>query len=337
MGQRVTMSDVAREAGVSLMTVSRVVNDKGEISPETRMRVQEVIEKLGYRPSGIARSLAGGQTYTIGLIVPDIANPYFSGIAHGVTSVANAEGFGVLLCDCEEDSHRELAMLDVLEEKRVDGVIVAAPRTSTEELLPVLARHPNVVIVNRLFENADESVARGYVINDDRNGAYNIIKHLLNQGHRSIGFLAGPKTSYGSMRRLRGFTVALEEEGLIFNPEMVRYCAPTVEGGRDFASLFVQEHPEITALFCFNDLVAIGALQGCHQSGVRVPEGLAIFGYDDIPMASWVTPSLSTCQVNFEEMGREATKLLINYISDCPEDCNNIVMQPKLIIRESAP
>ena len=319
------------------MTVSRVVNDKGEISHETRMRVQEVIEKLGYRPSGIARSLAGGQTYTIGLIVPDIANPYFSGIAHGVTSVANAEGFGVLLCDCEEDSNRELAMLDVLEEKRVDGVIVAAPRTNTEELLPVLLHHSNVVVVNRLFDNPDESIARGYVMNDDRNGAYNIIKHLLNRGHRSIGFLAGPKTSYGSMRRLRGYTVALEEEGLTYDPNIVQYCAPTVEGGRNVATQLVKEHPEITALFCFNDLIAIGALQGCYQTGVKVPDNLAIFGYDDIPMASWVTPSLSTCQVNFEEMGREATRLLINYISDCPEDCTNIVMQPKLIIRDSAP
>lgn len=337
MVQRVTMSDVAREAGVSLMTVSRVVNDKGEIRPETRQRVQDVIEKLGYRPSGIARSLAGGQTYTIGLVVPDIANPYFSGIAHGITSVANAEGFGVLLCDCEEETSRELAMLDVLEEKRVDGVIVAAPRTPTEALLPVLARHPNVVVVNRLFEETDASTARGYVINDDRSGAYHIIQRLLNQGHRHIGFLAGPKTSYGSFRRLVGYQAAHQEQGLAFNPELVRYCVPTVEGGREIARLFVGEYPEMTAMLCFNDLVAIGVLQCCHQLEMQVPQDLAIFGYDDIPMASWVTPALSTCRVNFEGMGREATKLLINYISDCPEDCSNIVMQPKLIIRDSAP
>ena len=319
------------------MTVSRVVNDKGEISSETRQRVQEVIDKLGFRPSGIARSLAGGQTYTLGLIVPDIANPYFSGIAHGVTNVAYAEGFGVLLCDCEEDSNRELIMLDVLEEKRVDGVIVAAPRTSTEELLPFLARHPNVVVVNRLFDGADETHARGYVMNDDKNGSYNIVKHLLNQGHQSIGFLAGPKKSYGSMRRLHGYKVAFEEEGLTYDPDLVRYCAPTVEGGREIANQLLEGHKEITALFCFNDLVAIGVLQCCHRLGRRVPDDLAIFGYDDIPMASWVTPSLSTCQVNFVEMGREATRLLINYISDCPEECANIVMQPKLIIRDSAP
>jgi LacI family transcriptional regulator len=319
------------------MTVSRVINDKGEISAQTRERVQEVIEKLGYRPSGIARSLAGGQTYTIGLIVPDIANPYFSGMAHGVTSVANSEGFGVLLCDCEEDSSRELTMLGVLEEKWVDGVIAAAPRTTTEKLLPVLARHPNVVVVNRLFDDADGSVVRGYVINDDKNGAYKIIRHLFNQDHRSIGFLAGPKTSYGAMRRMQGYKLALEEQGVTFNPEIVRICHPTVEGGREIASQLLKDHPEITALYCYNDLVAIGVLRCCHQLGVKVPDDLAIFGYDDIPMASWVTPSLSTCKVNFEEMGREATKLLLNYISDCPEDCESIVMQPELVIRDSAP
>ena len=228
MAQRVTMSDVAREAGVSLMTVSRVVNEKGEISPETRQRVQEVIARLGYRPSGIARSLAGGQTHTIGLVVPDIANPYFSGIAHGVASVANAEGFGVLLCDCEEETTREISMLDVLEEKRVDGVIVAAPRTPTADLLPVLERHPNAVIVNRLFDETEYTSASGYVINDDKAGGYAIAKHLIERGHKHIAFLAGPPTSYGSMRRMRGYQLALEENYLDFNPEIVRYCKPTV-------------------------------------------------------------------------------------------------------------
>jgi LacI family transcriptional regulator len=337
MVQRITMSDVAREAGVSLMTVSRVVNDKGEISPETRQRVQEVIERLDYRPSGIARSLAGGQTYTIGLVVPDIANPYFSGIAHGVASVANAEGFGVLLCDCEEDTSLELTMLDVLEEKRVDGVIVGAPRTSTEKLLPVLARHPNVVVVNRLFEEAETPTARGYVINNDKTGGYIITRHLAKRGHRTIGFLAGPSSSYGSMRRMIGYRAALEEYDLEFIPDIVRYCIPTVEGGKVAASQLVQEHPEITALFCFNDLVAIGALQCCHQLGRIVPDDLAIIGYDDIPMASWVTPALTTCKVNFEDMGKVATQLLINHINDCADECNNLVLEPQLVIRNSAP
>jgi LacI family transcriptional regulator len=331
------MSDVAREAGVSLMTVSRVVNNKGEISDETRLRVQTVIERLGYRPSGIARSLAGGQSYTIGLVVPDIANPYFSGIAHGVASVANAEGFGVLLCDCEEFTSLELTMLDVLEEKRVDGVIVAAPRTPTDKLLPTLVRHPNVVVINRLFEDANGPTARGYVMNDDMTGGYIVGTHLVKSGHKAIGFLGGPASSYGSKQRMTGFRNSLEEHGLALSPDSIRFCTPTVDGGRTSASQLIQEHPEITALFCFNDLVAIGALQCCQQMGRLVPDDLAIIGYDDIPMASWVTPTLTTCKVKFEEMGKAAMQLLIDHINDCEGDCNNVVLEPHLIIRNSAP
>jgi LacI family transcriptional regulator len=268
--------------------------------------------------------------------VPDIANPYFSGMAHGVTSVANVEGFGVLLCDCEEDTSLELTMLDVLDEKRVDGVIVAAPRTSTEELLPILARHQNVVVVNRLFDESEEPIACGYVLNDDKAGGYTITQYLLERGHRNIGFLAGPSSSYGSLRRMVGYTAALEENGLEVNPDIVQYCVPTVEGGRDATRCLLTENPEVTALFCFNDLVAIGALQSCHQLGRAVPGDMAIIGYDDIPMASWVTPTLTTIKVNFEGMGKAATNLLINHINDCEDGCNSLVLDPQLIVRDSA-
>jgi LacI family transcriptional regulator len=331
------MPDVAREAGVSLTTVSRVVNHKGEISDETRMHVQGVIERLGYRPSGIARSLAGGQTYTIGLVVPDIANPYFSGIAHGVASVANDKGFGVLLCDCEEITSLELTMLDVLEEKRVDGVIVAAPRTPSEKLLPTLVRHPNVVVVNRLFEEAEGPTARGYVMNDDKSGGYMVATHLVKRGHRAIGYLAGPASSYGSKQRMLGYRAALKEHDLKFDPDIIQNCNPSVEGGRTSTKQLLREHPKLTALFCFNDLVAIGALQCCQQLGRKVPDDLAIIGYDDIPMASWVTPALTTCKVKFEEMGKAAMQLLIDHINDCEGDCNNVVLEPQLVIRNSAP
>ncbi len=337
MSQRVTMSDVAQRAGVSLMTVSRVINDKGEISQETRERVQKVIEELGYRPSGIARSLAGGQTYTIGLVVPDIANPYFSEMAHGITQVAYDEGFSVLLCDCEELPDREIAMLEVLEEKRVDGVVVAAPRSETEKLLPIIARHPNAVIVNRLFKEADSANVSGFVINNDKAGGYKVTKYLLENGHSQVGFLAGPGSSYGSIRRNLGYRTALEEHGLPYDPQLVRYCHPTVEGGREAAIQLLKDHPQLTALFCFNDLVAIGVLQCCLELQRKIPDDLAIIGYDDIPMASWVTPALTTCRVNSEEMGRLSIQLLIDHISGCAGDCSNIFLEPELITRQSAP
>jgi LacI family transcriptional regulator len=337
MTRRITMSDVAHEAGVSLMTVSRVVNGKGEISPETRERVKDVIDTLGYRPSGIARSLATRQTNTIGLVVPDITNPYFSSMAQGVTSAAHAEAFGVLLCDCAESPERETVMLDVLDEKRVDGVILAAPRSSTEQLRSVLERHPHTVIVNRVFEDAHDLSELAYVINDDEAGGYMATKSLIDGGHTQIGFLAGPQTSFGSMQRDHGYRSALQEVGLEYRNEYVRYCSPTVTGGREIGERLLQDHPEISAVFCFNDLVAIGLLHCCHALGVHVPGELAIIGYDDIPMASWVSPALTTCQVRFEEMGRAATQLLIRQIGDCDQACDNVVLQPNIIIRGSAP
>lgn len=337
MSQRVTMSDVAREAGVSLMTVSRVINNKGEISPDTRRRVQEVVEKLGYRPSGIARSLATRRTYTIGLIVPDIANPYFSGMAHGAAKIAYSEGFSVLLCDCEENPELELEMLNVLEEKRVDGVIVASPRSTTNKLIPVLSRHSNVVIVNRIIDESSDPRELAHVINDDKEGGYLVTKFLLDHGHVVVGFLAGPKISYGYLQRDLGYRSALKEHNLDYRPEIVQHCPPTVEGGRKAAIQLLQDHPEIDALVCFNDLVAIGALQCCYKLGIKVSEDLAIIGYDDIPMASWVRPSLTTCRVNFEEMGGFASQLLVQRIRGCAEDCKNIVLEPELVLRYSAP
>jgi LacI family transcriptional regulator len=228
-------------------------------------------------------------------------------------------------------------MLDVLEEKRVDGVIVAAPRTTTETLVPILSRHPNVVVVNRLFDDNDGVSVSGYVLNNDKTGGYIITRHLIDRGHQKIGFLAGPASSFGSMRRLMGYTKALEESDLPVDREMIRYCIPTVEGGKEATATLIEENPDLTALFCFNDLVAIGALQSCQEMGCFVPRDVAIIGYDDIPMASWVTPTLTTCKVNFEDMGKAATRLLINHINDCADSCNNLVLEPQLVIRDSAP
>ena len=337
MPNRITMADVAREAGVSLMTVSRALNNKDGISVETRQQIMEIIEKLGYRPSSIARSLVTQRTGTIGLVVPDVSNPYFSGIAHGVAEVANTKGLSVLLCDTEEEVEQELNFITVLEEKQVDGILIAAPRQQTGNIVPLLARHRNVVVINRRFDDAPSFSASGYVINDDYAGGRLATRHLLENGHRTVGFLAGPSTSYGSRRRQQGYRAVLEESGIRYNQNYVRYCPPTVHGGCEAALQMLAEHPEVSALFCFNDMVAIGALQAGAQMGRRIPEELAIVGYDDIPMASWVNPSLTTCQVPFEEMGRLATRLLISQINHCLDDCQNTVLMPALIVRASAP
>jgi LacI family transcriptional regulator len=340
MPRYVTLADVAREAGVSLMTVSRVVNNKEGVSQETRQLVQEIIQKLGYRPSSIARSLATHRTGTLGLIVPDVSNPFFSDITHGLEQVAFQEGYSVLLCDTDENPDRELDTLELLAEKRVDGVVVCCPRLDVVHLRTAILQHPAVVLINRQLADAnieEFSDRFGAIIYDDQRGGELATNHLLNRGHQKIGFLAGPPSSSGARRRAKGYQATLAAAGIAYNPAMAPACPPTVEGGWEAARQLLTNHPEITALFCFNDLVAIGALQACAEFKRRVPDDLAIVGYDDIPMARLVTPALTTCRILREDTGRIATRLLIDRINGCAEACQDIVLQPELIIRASAP
>lgn len=338
MKDHVTIDDVARHAGVSAMTVSRVVNEKEEVSPVTRQRVQEAIDRLGYRPSDIARGLVTKRTGTLGLVIPDVSNPFFSEVARGAEHVAYAEGYNVFLCNTEEDTDRELAVLKSLEEKRVDGVVLCSSRLEKSELEAAVARHPAVVLVNRQSSGSNVSA----VLIDDEAGGRMATQHLLETGHRAIGFLAGPPTSHSGRQRDRGYGDALVAAGLPRDPDWTRHCSPTVEGGRETARELLSAHPGLTALFCYNDLVAVGALQACGHQGRHVPEDIAVVGCDDIPLAGLITPPLTTARGPRYELGERAMELLLRQIAGCLEatdrgPCTEIILQPELVVRASAP
>ncbi len=337
MTHRITMADVAHEAGVSLMTISRVVNNKGEVSPATRQRVLDVIERLGYRPSGIARSLATQRTGTLGLVVPDNANPFFSDVARGAERVAYAEGYNVFLCNTEEDAHHELAVLQSLEEKRVDGIILCSSRLDDRELRTVVARHSAVVLVNRRLEPADKENRVGIVMLDDVASGRMVTQHLLDSGHRAVGFLAGPLASRSGHQRAAGYRAALAAAGLPYNPTWTIPCPADVDGGHQAARDLLAAYLELTALFCYNDLVAVGALQACADLGHRVPDDVAVVGFDDIPLAALVTPPLTTCRVPRYDLGVQAMRLLLDQINGRPGECTDIVLRPELVVRASAP
>jgi LacI family transcriptional regulator len=333
VSDRVTMADVAREAGVSSMTVSRVINDKGDVSRATRQRVLSVIERLDYRPSGIARGLATRRTGTLGLVVPDVANPFFADVARGVEHVAYAEGYNVFLCNTEEDPGRELAVLKSLEEKRVDGLVVCSSRLDEDELRSVVTRHPTAVLVNRRLEGQ----AVHSVLVDDETGGRLATQLLVEAGHRAVGLLGGPPVSHSGCQRARGYRAALAEAGLANDLGWVRHCPPVVQGGQEAARELLSAYPWLTALFCYNDLVAIGVLQACADLGRQVPEDVAVVGYDDIPLAALVTPALTTCRVPRYELGAQAVRLLLDQIHGCSDGCDEVVLKPELVLRASAP
>ena len=329
--RRVTIDDVAKLAGVSYQTVSRVINNKPNVSIATRQRVQKVIDETGYRPSPIARSLATARTATIGLVVPDISNPYFSAIARGVEQVAYAHDYSVLLCNTGEDASRELEVLLTLDEWYVDGVIACGLRQEDAPLQKALAHFKAAVMVNRRF--ADETIPA--IVGDDVLGGYMATQHLLQLGHTAVGFMAGPIASYSGNKRLQGYEQALAETGTERQAGWVQHCPPTVAGGEAAAHSLLANHPELSALFCYNDLVAIGALRDCAAFGRRVPEDVAIVGYDDITMATLVSPPLTTCHVPREDMGSQAVSMLLDCMNDETDRCDVIIVTPELVVRAS--
>lgn len=333
MSRRVTMADVAKEAGVSLMTVSRIVNNKGDISEATTLRVQEVIERLGYRPSGIARSLATNRTRTLGLVVPDNANPFFSEVARGAEHLAYQEGYNIFLCNAEEQPERERAVLKSLEEKQVDGIILVSSRLDEDDLRRIIAQSPTTVLVSRKL--AMDGV--GQVLIDDAYGGRVMVQHLIDSGHRAIGMLAGPAASYSGRQRVAAYLQTMKINGLAPQPGCVTNCPPRIDEGAEVATQLLTAHPELTALFCYNDLVAIGALQACANLGLSVPGDVAITGFDDILLAGLVTPSLTTCHIPRYTLGQEAVRLLLEHLKGCEDGCEEFVVRPELVIRASAP
>ena len=337
MPVRVTIADVAREAGVSMMTVSRVVNNKEGVSQKTRQAIEEVLQKLDYHPNIFARSLATHRTGTLGLIVPDISNPFFSGVARGVERAAFEEGYSILVCDTEEDPQRELDVLELLLEKWVDGLVLCSSRLEQHKLQSILAKYPAAVLVNKQLESDNVPLSVGCALINDKAGGQMATNHLIKSGHNQIGFLSGPSISQSGCWREEGYRQALMDAGLPYRPELVIPCGPTVEDGQRAAAQLLVAQPEITALFCYNDLVAVGVIQACNACGRVIPDDLAIVGYDDIPLAPLVTPPLTTCRVEREELGKLATGLLIDRLNGCTRECEKRILQPELIIRASAP
>ena len=299
-----TIGDVAAAAGVSTATVSRVLAGVGHARPETRARVLEAARALDYRPSEVARALKRRSTQTLGLIVTDIENPYFPQLVRSVEDAAREAGYFVLLCNAADDPDREGSYLDLLADRRVDGLIVAASTLGGRHREWLAAPRVPVVLVNTVAPD----VALPAVLSDNEEGGRLAAAHLLELGHRRFAYLMPPVRNEDAAARLTGVRSALA--GAAGVALAVGNGDALVPGGESAALEVLDGHSETTAIIAYNDLMAIGALRALRQRGRRVPTDASVIGFDDIAIAAYFDPPLTTIAQRTDEMGRWAVDRL---------------------------
>jgi LacI family transcriptional regulator len=331
------MRDVAVLAQVSVGTVSNVLNSPDRVAAATRLRVEQAIDKLGWVPNESARQLRAGRSRSIGMVVMDIANPFFTDVARGAEELLYGEQYSVQIGNSDQDPERELTLLERFEQQRVGGVLFAPIEDSAERVLQLRRRGIPVVIVDRVGTGADFCS----VGVDDLAGGRLAGQHLLDQGHRRLAFVGGPSSLAQVRDRRRGMELALEHPGegvsLLAVSTPALGIADGVSSAGEIAALPEGERP--TAVFAACDLVAIGLLQGFVTAGLRVPDDVAIIGYDDIAFAAAAAVPLSSIRQPREDIGRKSAELLVSEIeaadSAAPHHHESVRFTPQLVARRS--
>jgi LacI family transcriptional regulator/LacI family repressor for deo operon, udp, cdd, tsx, nupC, and nupG len=328
-----TLKDVAREADVSVSTVSRALNDSDKVHPDTKAHVEAVAEELGYMPSRVARRLRleGGKASLLGLVIPDIQNPFFADVTRGVEDVAQEHGYALILSNSDEDADKQRLALETLQTEDVDGVIVPPVGTDDPAIRQLLDSGIAVVCVDRRLPNARVDT----ILSDNRQGAYEAVSHLIGLGHERIGFIGGiPHISTLTERRA-GYEQALRDHGLPVPPCLIREGDVRRERGRIFAEELLALDRPPTALFTGNNLTTLGALAALNEQGVAVPEEMALVGYDDVPWPTALNPPPTVVDQPGYEMGRRAAETLLERLRAPDRSPTTVTLQPKLIVRRS--
>lgn len=328
---KVTIKDIAREANVSIGTVSRVINNKAEgVGEETRKRVIAIINELEYKPNALARGLITNKTKIIGLIIPDISNPFFPVIARGVEDQANTLGYSIFLCNTDDDYEKESRYINVLKEHCVDGIIFTSNASSNhQQAIDLKNIGIPVVIIDRML---DDSSING-IFSDNIHGGFLATKHLLDLNHKKIGCITGPLSSRSAIDRHVGYKKALKEAGIDYIPDYVVEGDYKIDGGYNAAMCLLSR--EVRAIFVSNDLMAYGVYRAAKEKNLRIPEDLSIVGFDDVLQSQLLVPSLTTIAQPTYEMGKAATKMLIKIIEGKRLNKKAVEYAPKLVVRES--
>jgi DNA-binding LacI/PurR family transcriptional regulator len=326
----VSIKDIAREAGVSHSTVSRALSNSSLVKAETKERISQLAKEMGYTPNTVARSLVRRRTETLGLVVSTVADPFAAEVVRGIEETAFDNGFSVLLCESSNNRDREIAAVRMLREKRVDGIVVSAS-TVGDFYMPLLDELDiPIVLVNR-----EQGTEYTYSIaTDDIHGGALAVTYLLRLGHRRIGVITGPVQSQSSHNRLQAYRQTIEELGIPFDSQLIVPGDGKADGGHSGADCLLDASYPPTAVFCYNDLTAIGTIRAIKNRGLRVPDDVSVIGFDDIPFAEYIDPPLTTVRQHRYTMGGLATEMILALLNGKSPEAN-IYLKGDLIVRES--
>lgn len=328
----VTIYDVAREAGVSMATVSRVVNNNPNVKPQTRKKVYEAIERLGYRPNAVARGLASKKTTTVGVVIPDISVANFAEVARGIEDIANMYHYNIILTNADKRKEKEIRVINTLLEKQVDGLLFMGGAVTEEHLQAF--QTSNVPIV--LCGTTDEKNSMPAVDIDHEAAAFDAVNYLIQQGHKSIAMISGtlhdPVAGYP---RFRGYQRALEQAGIPYREDYVRAGNYRYESGIEAAQYFLQLSERPTAILAATDEMAIGAIHGLQDAGVKVPEDISVMGMDNIRISSMVRPLLTTIAQPMYDIGAVSMRLLTKLMKKEAVENAKVTLPHELVVRNS--
>ena len=330
-GKAASIYDVARESGVSVFTVSAVVNNKAHVGKSLREKVEAAIRKLNYRPNLIARSLAKQKTHTIGMIVPDIGNPFFPIVVRGAEDAAQKHGYNLLLCNSDDSLDKEEKAVELLLSKRVDGILLTKAADDFRPPLQQMIKEVNIpfVLVMRTYPK----LTKDAVITDDYHGAYEAVSHLARAGRKRIGLISGPLKVSNAKERWAGFQDALKAEGLPFEQDLVIEGDYRLESGYRAGHSMFSRRPD--GIYVANHLMTVGLLKAADEMGLRCPEDFGLVSFDDYPWLGIFRPRLTTVELPKHQLGSEAAELLIRRITGDTSKPLLIKLQPELRIRES--
>jgi DNA-binding LacI/PurR family transcriptional regulator len=328
-----TIRDVAARAGVSHQTVSRVINHSPRVTEATRQRVLDAIRDLSYVPSPMARGLSTNQTRSIGVVADDVSDHFFARVVAGAEEEARRRGYYLMIGSVEPDDE-EIGYLRLMLERRVEGLILARPSVPLAEADLAAARSAGVPLV---AVGSSELSGVPVVDVDNRQGGYDATRHLLQEGHRQIATVVGPAGWPSAAARLEGYRQALREAALAEDPELVEHASDWgLESGQAAAAVLLERGPAFTAVFAQSDLIALGAIRGLREAGLRIPDDVSVVGYDDLPVAAYVEPALTTVHQPMGEVGARAAGIVLDQIAggDAPA-AETHLLPTALVVRES--